>query len=74
MTSIENASYSFAGKNYKPVGEMAAAQYAENLPDLQAGMAEELKRINEEEDPQLRQLMMEQFKQLENLYKKWIQI
>lgn len=70
MTSIENASYSFAGKNYKPVGEMAAAQYAENLPDLQAGMAEELKRINEEEDPQLRQLMMEQFKQLENLYKK----
>jgi hypothetical protein len=70
MTYIENASHSFSGKNYKPMGEMVGAKYAENIPDMQASMAEEMKRINEEEDPQTKQLMMEQFKQLENLYKK----
>lgn len=70
MTYIVNASYSFSGKNYKPMGEMAGAQYAENIPDMQASMAEAMKQINEEEDPQTRQLMMEQFKQLQNLNKK----
>ena len=70
MTYIENTSHTFSGKNYTPMGEMVESAIQEKMPEMEAAMAEALAQANAEEDPKLRQLMLEQIKQMENLKKR----
>lgn len=70
MTYIENASHSFSGKIYQPMGERIGTAIEEKMPEIEASMAEAIAQANAEEDPKLRQLMLEQIKQMQNLNSK----
>jgi hypothetical protein len=74
MTYIENTSHTFAGKNYKPMGDIVGTAIQNKMPEIEKsmaeGIAEAIAEANAEEDPKLRQLMLEQIKQMEKLNSK----
>ncbi len=67
MTYIENASYTFLGKNYKPVGDMMASAMQENKLETEASMTQAIAQANAEKDPKLRQFMLDQINQLKKV-------
>lgn len=67
MNYIENATTSFSGKGYKPMGEMMGQAMAQNSAEMKAAMEQMYAEANAEEDLKLKKLKLQQIKQAEQL-------
>jgi hypothetical protein len=69
MTDIVNASASFSGSGYKPMGDMMAAAMGKAKQSAQENTKQAQQEINEEEDPTLRAAKQRQAQAYEKMMK-----
>lgn len=67
MTTVENATMSFEGKNFKPMGELIADAMSQNMPEINASIKEMYEEANREKNPELRAIMLKQAAEAEKM-------